>query len=404
MEVTSAPGSAASWGLARRIGFRFAFCYLGLYFFASVLELLPWGAPALANTRLWHRFVPWVGEHVLHLEQEITVFPAGSSDTTYNYVELLCFAVLALAATVLWSLLDRRPRDYARLHTGLRFVLRYVLGTTLLNYGMAKVIQTQFPPPGVFQLEQRYGDSPPMVLLWTFMGFSYGYNLFSGLAETIGGALLFYRRTTTLGAVLLVGVMANVAALNFFFDVPVKQYSSHLLLASAFLALPDAGRLWNVLVAKRPTQPAPVSRLPWRWAEVLRPWVATAYLGWILYSLTVQGLESEHELGTDLVRGPLHGVFEVVGFSRENAEVPEDDHARWRKVQIEPDGLMMVSTQDGRQIYVYAESSSGAALTLRPAVMSPNGPPSVDLSAPGFELEMVWNDPEHLDLAGVPME
>ena len=403
MEAGKAGENPESWGLARRIGFRFAFCYLALYFYSYALGLLPWSWPALANMRLWRRFVPWVGEHVVHLEQKITVFPAGSGDTTYNYVEVLCFAALALAATVVWSLLDRRPRHHERMHAGLRFVLRFVLGVTLIGYGMAKVIQTQFPFPADVQMEQRYGDSSPMGLLWTFMGFSYGYNLFSGLAETIGGALLFWRRTTTLGAVWLVGVMANVVALNFFFDVPVKLYSSHLLLAAVFLALPDAGRLWNVLVAKRPTQPAPISRWRWRRAELLRPWVATAYLGWILYGQTTQGLEFQRMMGTNLERRPLHGTFEVVGFSRENEDVPENDPGRWRQVRIEPNGVLLASTQGGRQRYYrYEEASSGAALTLRPST-APMGiapPAPADPSAPPFELELVWNDAEHVDLAG----
>jgi len=393
------------WGLARRLGFRFAFCYLGLYFYGYALGLLQWNALTLANMRLWRAFVPWVGEHVLHLAQPITVFPAGSGDTTYNYVEVLCFAVLALLGAGLWTLVDAlwgRARSHARLHAGLRFVLRFVLGVTLIGYGMAKLIQTQFPFPGTFRMEQRYGDSSPMGLLWTFMGFSRGYNLFAGLAETVGGALLFYRRTTTLGALLLVGVMANVAVLNFCFDVPVKLYSSHLLLASAFLVLPDARRLWDVLIAKRPTLPAPVTRWRWRWAELLRPWIATAYLGWLLYGQTVQILEMRRMMGTDLPRSPLHGSFEVVGFSRENEELAAGDPSRWRQVNIEPNGSFVAIGNDGRQLaFTYEAAASGEALTLRPAT-GPMGLPAPNPgpSSEAFELELVWNDPEHLDIAG----
>ena len=391
------------WGLARRLGFRFVFCYFALYFYEYVLGLLPWSAPAMWNMRLRHGFVPWVGEHVLHLPEKITVFPAGSGDTTYNYVELLCFVGLALAATLVWSLLDRRRRAHARLHAGLRICLRYVIGVTLIGYGMAKVIQTQFPFPGSFRLEQRYGDSSPMGLLWTFMGFSYGYNLFCGLAETIGGTLLFYRRTTTLGATWLVGVMANVVALNFFFDVPVKLYSSHLLLASAFLALPDAGRLWNVLVAKRATEPAPVSRLPWRWAEIARPVLASAYLGWILFQHVQQGRELQRMIGSDVPASPLHGSFEVVGFSRENEEIPSDAPGCWKQVRIQPGGYFLVTCAGGMQrTYRYETAATGATMTLRPAAL-PTGfgaPPAPDPGGPGFELELVWNDPEHLDVAG----
>ena len=39
-----------------------------------------------------------------------------------------------------------------------------------------------------------------MGILWKLMGHSYGYNLFTGLAEAVPAALLFWRRTTTVGA------------------------------------------------------------------------------------------------------------------------------------------------------------------------------------------------------------
>src|SRR5262245_47819764 len=118
MGETVAPASEG-WGFARRVGFRFAFIYFGLYFYPYALGLLPWNAPAVWNTQQWHRFVPWVGERILHLEQRITVFPAGSGDTTYNYVELLCFVALAAAGTLVWTLADWRSRDHRRLHIGL---------------------------------------------------------------------------------------------------------------------------------------------------------------------------------------------------------------------------------------------------------------------------------------------
>jgi len=68
-----------------------------------------------------------------------------------------------------------------------------------------------------------------MGLLWTFMAASKGYQIFTGAAEVLGGILLLWKRTTTLGALTVFGVMANVMALNFFYDVPVKLLSTHLV-------------------------------------------------------------------------------------------------------------------------------------------------------------------------------
>jgi hypothetical protein len=58
-----------------------------------------------------------------------------------------------------------------------------------------------------------------------------------------------------------VGVLSNVVALNFSYDVPVKLFSSHLLGMALFLLIPDARRLVNVFFLNRPTQPVPLKPL-----------------------------------------------------------------------------------------------------------------------------------------------
>jgi hypothetical protein len=50
------------------------------------------------------------------------------------------------------------------------------------------------------------------------------------------------------GALVSIGVMSPVVALNFCYDVPVKLYSSHLLAMKVFLILPDLRRLLNLFV------------------------------------------------------------------------------------------------------------------------------------------------------------
>lgn len=95
-----------------------------------------------------------------------------------------------------------------------------------------------------------------MRLLWTFMGFSRAYCIFAGAAECLGGALLFFRRTTLLGAVLLLGVLGNVVLLNFCYDVPVKLFSTFLLFLAAYLAWPDARRLADFFLLNKLIEPA----------------------------------------------------------------------------------------------------------------------------------------------------
>jgi hypothetical protein len=218
-----------TWSVARRIGFRFLFAYLTLYT-TSLLGLSNW-------------VVPWIGARALGM----TVQPRmnGSGDTSFHWVQAFCVLTFAVAVTPIWSALDRARPHYCKLHSYLRVWLRYGLGVALIGYGMAKVIQAQFPHPGVDRLTRTFGEASPMGLLWTFMGFSAGYNLFAELAELVPGVLLFFRRTALLGSLLAAATMANVVALNFFYDVPVKIFSTHLLLIAIVMPRPTC-RGWRV--------------------------------------------------------------------------------------------------------------------------------------------------------------
>ena len=117
--------------------------------------------------------------------------------------------------------------------------------------------------PRDFQMTRTYGESSPMGLLWTFMAASPAYTFFAGLGETVGGLLLVFRRTATVGALIIFGVMVNVMMLNFCYDVPVKQYSFHLVLMALLIALPDFPRLANVLIWNRPTEPGNLMTPPY---------------------------------------------------------------------------------------------------------------------------------------------
>jgi hypothetical protein len=187
---------------AKRILFRFVFAYLFLYNPLALMNAIPdaeklFGTDADPYTELWRPVVIWVGAHLFHVE--ITVLPLGSGDTTFNYVQIFCFGMLAAAATLLWTLFDRRRTNYLRLHDWLRSYVRFTLAANMLAYGAAKVIPTQFPNPSLDRLMQPFGDASPMGLLWTFMGASGSYTIFTGISEMVGGLLVTARRTTLLG-------------------------------------------------------------------------------------------------------------------------------------------------------------------------------------------------------------
>ena len=323
------------WSPVKRLLFRFAFSYLVLYSFPFPLYYIPYvGMVGAWYGMLWGKIVPWAGQQLFGVT--ITVFPNGSGDTTYNYVQVFCYFVVAVTATLVWSLLDRRRRNYARLYEWLRVYVRFVLAVAMIGYGGFKVIPSQFPAPSFDRLMQPYGDSSPMGILWTFMGASVAYNVFAGLGELVGGVLLVFRRTTLLGALVCIGVMANVAMLNFSYDVPVKLYSVHLLLMAVFLAAHDLRRLANVLVLNRPAEPVeerPLFRRKWlhRGTKVL----GVLFAGYVTVT-TLQFSYTSARDWNDVAKSPLYGLWNVEELVVDGQARPPliTDSDRWRRAMF----------------------------------------------------------------------
>jgi len=122
------------WSLIKRIAFRFAFAYLVLYNFPFPFNVMSWFDEASSRyDALWQRIVTPVGKAVFGADT--SVLPNGSGDTTYNYVQVFCFLVIALFATAVWSILDRKRTNYARLHEGLRIYIRFALAGAMISYG-----------------------------------------------------------------------------------------------------------------------------------------------------------------------------------------------------------------------------------------------------------------------------
>jgi hypothetical protein len=104
------PPDSNAWRWSKQIAFRFAFAYFVLYSFPFPFTFGSWYQDR------WNDVIPWIGAHIFHLAEPITIQPNGSGDTTWNYVQNACLVAIAAAATIAWSLLDRKRGDYRTLH------------------------------------------------------------------------------------------------------------------------------------------------------------------------------------------------------------------------------------------------------------------------------------------------
>jgi hypothetical protein len=90
---------------------------------------------------------------------------SGSGDTLFDWYRLAGVCILTLAATLVWSILERGRFPRPLLAGILTSLTRYILGATMIGYGLAKVIPSQFTTPSADALMRSYADSSPMGLL-----------------------------------------------------------------------------------------------------------------------------------------------------------------------------------------------------------------------------------------------
>jgi hypothetical protein len=367
------PVAAPDWGPVKRILFRFAFTYFLLYYGLAPLYSISWLDPVVTLTeKLWAVLVPWTARQVFGIQMTaLDLVPTGSGDGTYGYVRLFCNLILSVTVALVWTLLDRRRKSYPRLHEGLRIFLRFALAVSLLGYGAYKVIKSQFPDPTLDRLLQPFGDASPMGLLWTFMGASLSYNIFTGAVEMLGGLLLTFRRTTLLGALVAAGAMANVAMLNFAYDVPVKLYSLHLLLTAVFLTLPDVGRLANLFLLNRPAEPVPERPLfARRWLDRGALVVRTLFVAYVTFAALQVSYRARMSYGDRAPKSPFYGIWNVEEMAANGKARPAlvTDTSRWHRVIFDRPGTLAIQTMDGHRVRYSIDPQAGDsvfALTKR---------------------------------------
>lgn len=326
------------WTSAQKIAFRFLFIYFLLYIFVNPNGAVPLGEALYKYYSIpFHNIAVWMGAHLLNLAKPITVFTNGSGDTTYDYVIILLDVILSAAGTIIWSITGKRTAHYNKLYYWFTTVLRYYILLTMFSYGMAKVIKLQFPYPGPGRLLQTYGESSPMGLAWTFFGYSTWYNYFTGFAELLGCVLLFFRRTYVLGAVVTFIVAANIMAINYCFDVPVKLLSTHLVLMSLVLLSKHLVRLLNFFFLNKTALPADLTPHRFRssWKNITLLVVRFLLIVYMIMGV-FETIGASKQYGDKAPKAPLYGAYEVITFKRNKDTLPPltTDTLRWKVLII----------------------------------------------------------------------
>ncbi len=384
----AAPSAAApdAWPRWQRVGFRYVALYYLLYAFPGAFGSLlgtvtgglakldvdvsgaPWTWAMQGLGKLdswWDRLTTWMGA-VGVAPYEVIHQPTGSGDTGSAFARLLFIGVVAAAGTLGWSLLSK-ARGYPRLGRWLHLLVRFDLAFTLFGYGFAKFYGGQFGELSLMRLTQEIGDTWPMTMVGTFMQASKPYELFGGACEVLGGLLLFHRRTALLGACVSIVTMTNVCAINWLQGVPVKLYSTHLLLYGVFLLAPFREPLIDVFLRNRSSSPVDLRVVRGRFAGALLLLFGVAWVGASVTLTHLRGREPKSWMqGRE--KSELYGLWTVETMLRDGVEVPLGDATRWREFAIDRGTLAWTRDLSGTRRFLdfsWKPASGGAQVKER---------------------------------------
>jgi uncharacterized membrane protein YphA (DoxX/SURF4 family) len=329
------------WDLRRRLAFRFCLAYFGLYCLTTqiIVGLFPVPIPNVddLDPAAWwpiKQTVFWVAAHIFRAPLPLVYSGSGSGDKTFDWVLTFCVLILAIAATGLWSVLDRKRANYTALYKWFRLFIRFALASEMILYGMSKAIPLQMPFPNLTRLLEPFGNFSPMGVLWYSVGASPAYEIFAGCAEILAGILLIVPRTTTLGALICLVDMIQVFMLNMTYDVPVKLFSFHLILMAMFLIAPEFSGLADFFLRNRAAGPSSEpdlfsTRRANRIALAAQILFGACLVGANAYS----GWGAWHTFGGGRPRSPLYGIWDVDQMSIDGQIRSPllTDYDRWRR-------------------------------------------------------------------------
>jgi uncharacterized membrane protein YphA (DoxX/SURF4 family) len=245
-----------------------------------------------------------------------------------DFVACSVAVAAGLAMAALGELKKPRLARSEKARYWLQVVVRYFLAYIFLVYGFAKVFHNQFYSTQS-TLDTPLGDISGIELTWRFFGYSYALTLFVAASQIAGSILLFFRRTTTLAALVLLPVISNIVIVNFTHKIPVKLYSIIYLIMVCYLLFLDRERLLALVARARPPAGAPSRRAL---SVAVKGLVIAAFLAFTIYTnYDAQAVDTK-------VTTPLQGVWEVSDYQVNGAQQqPDSSPSVWKKVYFDSD-------------------------------------------------------------------
>ena len=358
--------SLNSWRFYEKVLFRFFSIFLGLSTIFCWNLILSFIFEVKDYTSQYHFLIRpfhWLDQHIFHTGYDPSKHESFPQDNHFALVFYLTFLLIAFAGTICWSLMDRKKSGYDKINYWFRLYLRYTLSLIMIFYGIDKLIPIQMRYPSAVSLLTPLGENVRFNVLWDFMGLSPGYMIITGACEIMSGLLMINIRTTVLGYLLSIVVLVNVVSFNIFYNVPVKMFSTQLLLYALFLLIPHVRSLATYFLLGKTAQLNEIRYTPgprWKYYSlmfilILVPLSIFLFFGRHDYNRYKKNQSDDRQ----------QKIYEVSEFIAKDTLPPLlTDTLRWKRFILARQEAVIFKMNDAKDYYEFTVDSVRKTLTL----------------------------------------
>ena len=242
MSKTNIP-SPPVWTDSEKLIFRFFFVFF-------ILQAIPLSVDFFNTVFGFNWFHISYGD-IFNLTRLSAKFLPGAD----SFINWIIVAGVAIIGAVVWGRTKYKDVDYDQFYYWLRVVVRYRLAVGIIGYGFIKFFPLQAPFPSISNLNTNYGDFTDWKIFSMSLGIVPAYETFLGAIEIIAGLLLFFRKTATIGAAIILVFTGNVFISNLAYGGGESVYATYLITFALFVLWFDAKRIYNLVSLERPTAP-----------------------------------------------------------------------------------------------------------------------------------------------------
>jgi len=345
----------SDWKDYEKILFRFFF----IYFFLQVFPL-DWKYYRHLLSINWLH--PQISD-VFNIAKYTPQFISGSYDARNwglaTFADWGFIALVAIAGTIVWSLLDKGKTHYKQLYYYLRILVRYRLAIAVIAYGFLKLFAVQAPFPSVSNLNTPYGDLTTWKIFSLSLGIVPGYQSFLGAVELLAGILLLFRKTSPIGATIIIFFIGNVFMSNLAYEGGEIVYSFYLVVLALFLVAYDLQRIINLLVLNVPVSPA---ALPVSWTKqqqlirlILKSAVILIFVLGYGFGVHRTAAKGGYHFSDHKGLEALNGLYTVTSFQVNGRLLPYSltDTVRWQDVVFEKWATLSIKVNKNYHVVNY---------------------------------------------------